>query len=56
MADHYTQVLSCRQGCVNELAQEAGQEKPHEDFLPSHFNYLQFAYYNSMWGEKGGGR
>ncbi|KAK9392117.1 prolyl 3-hydroxylase 2 [Crotalus adamanteus] len=45
--DHYTQVLSCRQGCVNELAQEAGQEKPNEDFLPSHFNYLQFAYYNS---------
>ncbi|XP_039223711.1 prolyl 3-hydroxylase 1 [Crotalus tigris] len=43
--DHYTQVLSCRQGCVNELAQEAGQ--PDEDFLPSHFNYLQFAYYNS---------
>ncbi|XP_060550189.1 prolyl 3-hydroxylase 1 isoform X1 [Pantherophis guttatus] len=45
--DHYTQVLSCKQGCVTELAQEAGQEKPNEDFLPSHFNYLQFAYYNS---------
>ncbi|XP_063173505.1 prolyl 3-hydroxylase 1 [Candoia aspera] len=45
--DHYTQVLSCRQGCVNEVALEAGQEKPIEDFLPSHFNYLQFAYYNS---------
>ncbi|XP_013931102.1 PREDICTED: prolyl 3-hydroxylase 1-like, partial [Thamnophis sirtalis] len=44
--DHYTQVLSCKQGCVTELAQEAGQEKPIEDFLPSHFNYLQFAYYN----------
>ncbi|XP_019396904.1 PREDICTED: prolyl 3-hydroxylase 1 [Crocodylus porosus] len=47
MTDHYMQVLSCKQGCVTELASEAGQEKPIEDFLPSHFNYLQFAYYNS---------
>lgn len=43
------QVLSCKQGCVTELASEDGQEKPIEDFLPSHFNYLQFAYYNSKW-------
>lgn len=41
------QVLSCKQGCVTELASQPGQEKPLEDFLPSHFNYLQFAYYNS---------
>ncbi|XP_006023242.3 prolyl 3-hydroxylase 1 isoform X1 [Alligator sinensis] len=47
MTDHYMQVLSCKQGCVTELASEDGQEKPIEDFLPSHFNYLQFAYYNS---------
>uniref|UniRef100_A0A670IQ31 procollagen-proline 3-dioxygenase n=1 Tax=Podarcis muralis TaxID=64176 RepID=A0A670IQ31_PODMU len=45
--DHYTQVLSCKQGCVTELASQTGSEKPIEDFLPSHFNYLQFAYYNS---------
>lgn len=41
------QVLSCKQGCVTELASEPSREKPLEDFLPSHFNYLQFAYYNS---------
>uniref|UniRef100_A0A8D0BPN0 procollagen-proline 3-dioxygenase n=1 Tax=Salvator merianae TaxID=96440 RepID=A0A8D0BPN0_SALMN len=45
--DHYMQVLSCKQGCVTELASHPGQEKAAEDFLPSHFNYLQFAYYNS---------
>lgn len=45
--DHYMQVLSCKQGCVTELASQPGREKPLEDFLPSHFNYLQFAYYNS---------
>nr|XP_056721515.1 prolyl 3-hydroxylase 1 [Euleptes europaea] len=47
IVDHYLQVLSCKQACVTELASEAGREKPLEDFLPSHFNYLQFAYYNS---------
>ncbi|EOB05081.1 Prolyl 3-hydroxylase 1, partial [Anas platyrhynchos] len=47
MTDHYMQVLSCKQGCVTELASQPGREKPLEDFLPSHFNYLQFAYYNS---------
>lgn len=45
--DHSMQVLSCKQGCVTELASQPGLEKPLEDFLPSHFNYLQFAYYNS---------
>uniref|UniRef100_A0A8D2J825 procollagen-proline 3-dioxygenase n=1 Tax=Varanus komodoensis TaxID=61221 RepID=A0A8D2J825_VARKO len=47
IVDHYTQVLSCKQGCAVELASQAGRDKPIEDFLPSHFNYLQFAYYNS---------
>ncbi|XP_053853611.1 prolyl 3-hydroxylase 1 isoform X2 [Vidua macroura] len=47
VTDHSMQVLSCKQGCVTELASQPGQEKPLEDFLPSHFNYLQFAYYNS---------
>lgn len=47
LPDHYMQVLSCKQGCVTELASQPGREKPLEDFLPSHFNYLQFAYYNS---------
>uniref|UniRef100_A0A803VLY6 procollagen-proline 3-dioxygenase n=1 Tax=Ficedula albicollis TaxID=59894 RepID=A0A803VLY6_FICAL len=47
ITDHSMQVLSCKQGCVTELASQPGLEKPLEDFLPSHFNYLQFAYYNN---------
>nr|XP_060614731.1 prolyl 3-hydroxylase 1 [Anolis sagrei ordinatus] len=47
MVDHYMQVLSCKQSCSSELASQPGRDKPLEDFLPSHFNYLQFAYYNS---------
>ncbi|XP_077167577.1 prolyl 3-hydroxylase 1 [Paroedura picta] len=45
--DHYLQVLSCKQACVTELASDPSRDKPLEDFLPSHFNYLQFAYYNN---------
>ncbi|XP_037534475.1 prolyl 3-hydroxylase 1 [Nematolebias whitei] len=47
MTDHYLQVLNCKQLCSVELASAAGRDKPFEDFLPSHFNYLQFSYYNS---------
>ncbi|XP_069803434.1 prolyl 3-hydroxylase 1 [Dendropsophus ebraccatus] len=47
ITDHYVQVMSCRQGCVSELATQPGKDKPIEDFLPSHFNYLQFAYYST---------
>lgn len=41
------QVLSCKQHCAVELASTAGKDEPFEDFLPAHFNYLQFSYYNS---------
>ncbi|XP_055725499.1 prolyl 3-hydroxylase 1-like [Salvelinus fontinalis] len=47
MTDHYMQILNCKQRCSVELASTAGKDKPFEDFLPSHFNYLQFSYYNS---------
>ncbi|KAM7423310.1 hypothetical protein PAMA_011053 [Pampus argenteus] len=47
MTDHYMQVLNCKQHCSVELALAAGKATPFEDFLPSHFNYLQFSYYNS---------
>lgn len=47
VSDHYMQVLNCKQHCSLELASTAGRDKPFEDFLPSHFNYLQFSYYNS---------
>lgn len=43
--DHYMQVLSCKQRCALELASNTDQ--PFDNFLPSHFNYLQFSYYNS---------
>ncbi|XP_053546543.1 prolyl 3-hydroxylase 1 [Bombina bombina] len=46
ITDHYVQTMNCRQNCVLELALQPGREKPIEDFLPSHFNYLQFAYYS----------
>ncbi|XP_063292779.1 prolyl 3-hydroxylase 1 [Pelobates fuscus] len=47
ITDHYVQVMSCRQGCVSELASHPGREKPIPDFLPSHYHYLQFAYYST---------
>uniref|UniRef100_A0A8C5KCM3 procollagen-proline 3-dioxygenase n=1 Tax=Jaculus jaculus TaxID=51337 RepID=A0A8C5KCM3_JACJA len=46
ISDHYVQVLNCKQSCVTELASHPSRDKPFEDFLPSHYNYLQFAYYN----------
>nr|XP_006641935.1 PREDICTED: prolyl 3-hydroxylase 1 [Lepisosteus oculatus] len=52
MTDHYMQVLNCKQNCAVELATKPGKDKPVEDFLPAHFNYLQFAYYNSENYEK----
>ncbi|KAL1264986.1 hypothetical protein QQF64_003013 [Cirrhinus molitorella] len=47
MTDHYLHALNCKQNCAVDLASTAGRETPFEDFLPSHFNYLQFSYYNS---------
>uniref|UniRef100_A0A1A8JE94 procollagen-proline 3-dioxygenase n=1 Tax=Nothobranchius kuhntae TaxID=321403 RepID=A0A1A8JE94_NOTKU len=47
MTDHYLQVLSCKQHCSVDLASAAGRDQPFHNFLPSHFNYLQFSYYNS---------
>ncbi|KAM3622157.1 uncharacterized protein V6R79_021044 [Siganus canaliculatus] len=52
ITDHYMQVLNCKQQCAVELASTTGRDKPFEDFLPSHFNYLQFSYYNSEKYEK----
>ncbi|XP_020370500.2 prolyl 3-hydroxylase 1 [Rhincodon typus] len=47
ITDHYIQVLNCKQNCVTELASRPDRETPIDDFLPSHFDYLQFAYYNT---------
>ncbi|XP_078414323.1 prolyl 3-hydroxylase 1 [Cetorhinus maximus] len=48
ITDHYIQVLNCKQNCVIELASRPDRETPIDDFLPTHFDYLQFAYYNSQ--------
>ncbi|XP_072521865.1 prolyl 3-hydroxylase 1 [Salminus brasiliensis] len=47
ITDHYLHILNCKQNCAMELASTAGRDQPFEDFLASHFNYLQFSYYNS---------
>ncbi|XP_075869421.1 prolyl 3-hydroxylase 1 isoform X6 [Nelusetta ayraudi] len=47
ITDHYMQVLNCKQHCAVELASHISRNEPFKDFLPSHFNYLQFSYYNS---------
>ncbi|KAM8927282.1 prolyl 3-hydroxylase 1 [Pelodytes ibericus] len=47
ITDHYVQVMNCRQTCVTGLALQPGREKPIDDFLPSHYHYLQFAYYTT---------
>lgn len=44
-ADHYMQVLACKHDCVRELATRSGRISPIENFLPLHYDYLQFAYY-----------
>lgn len=46
-SDHYMQVLNCKQHCAVELTSHSSKNEPFKDFLPSHFNYLQFSYYNS---------
>ncbi|XP_067402006.1 prolyl 3-hydroxylase 3 isoform X2 [Emydura macquarii macquarii] len=44
IAAHYVQVLKCRQHCVLEIATKPGRVSATEDFIPSHFDLLQFAY------------
>lgn len=44
-SDHYMQVLACKHDCVRELATRSGRISPIENFLPLHYDYLQFAYY-----------
>ncbi|XP_019404451.1 PREDICTED: prolyl 3-hydroxylase 3 [Crocodylus porosus] len=44
VAAHYIQVLKCRQQCVLDIATKPGRVSATEDFIPSHFDLLQFAY------------
>lgn len=45
LPDHYMQVLVCQHECIRELATRPGRLSPIENFLPLHYDYLQFAYY-----------
>ncbi|KAH0628563.1 hypothetical protein JD844_009900 [Phrynosoma platyrhinos] len=44
IAAHYIQVLKCRQQCILSIATKPGRVSSIEDFIPSHFDLLQFAY------------
>ncbi|XP_044752189.1 prolyl 3-hydroxylase 1-like [Coccinella septempunctata] len=43
IANHFTYCLKCKSGCYSKL-NSINTEK-HEDLLPSHYHYLQYAYY-----------
>lgn len=45
ISDHFIQVLVCEHECVRELATRPGRLSPIENFLPLHYDFLQFAYY-----------
>lgn len=44
IADHYIQVLKCKQQCVLDIATKPGRRYAIDYFLPSHFDLLHFAY------------
>uniref|UniRef100_A0AAZ3QS31 procollagen-proline 3-dioxygenase n=1 Tax=Oncorhynchus tshawytscha TaxID=74940 RepID=A0AAZ3QS31_ONCTS len=45
VSDHFTQVLHCEHECVRDLSTRPGRLSPMENYLPLHYDYLQFAYY-----------
>lgn len=47
--DHFTQMLHCEHECVRDLATRPGRLSPMENYLPLHYDYLQFAYYQGEW-------
>uniref|UniRef100_A0A672Q3F5 procollagen-proline 3-dioxygenase n=1 Tax=Sinocyclocheilus grahami TaxID=75366 RepID=A0A672Q3F5_SINGR len=47
ISDHYTQVLHCQHECVRDLATRPGRLSPVENYLPLHYDYLQFAYFQA---------
>uniref|UniRef100_A0AAQ4R8N2 procollagen-proline 3-dioxygenase n=1 Tax=Gasterosteus aculeatus aculeatus TaxID=481459 RepID=A0AAQ4R8N2_GASAC len=46
ISDHFTQVLHCEHECVRDLATRPGRLSPMENYLPQHYDYLQFAYFH----------
>ncbi|XP_028299282.1 prolyl 3-hydroxylase 2 isoform X2 [Gouania willdenowi] len=51
ISDHFTQVLHCEHECVRDLATRPGRLSPMENYLPLHYDYLQFAYFKVGWME-----
>ncbi|TRY96935.1 hypothetical protein DNTS_014282 [Danionella cerebrum] len=47
ISDHYTQVLHCEHECVRDLATRPSRLSPMENYLPLHYDYLQFAYFQA---------
>nr|XP_033813406.1 prolyl 3-hydroxylase 2 isoform X2 [Geotrypetes seraphini] len=45
IADHYIQMLVCEHECVRDLATRPGRLSPVENYLPLHYDFLQFSYY-----------
>ncbi|XP_057696713.1 prolyl 3-hydroxylase 2 isoform X2 [Corythoichthys intestinalis] len=45
ISDHFTQVLHCEHECVRDLATRPGRLSPMENYLPLHYDYLQYAYF-----------
>ncbi|GCC27992.1 hypothetical protein chiPu_0006418 [Chiloscyllium punctatum] len=45
ITDHYIQVLQCEHDCMRELATRAGRLSPIENYLPMHYDFLQYSYY-----------
>jgi tetratricopeptide (TPR) repeat protein len=43
IANHFTFVLKCKHKCRNRLNSLNGEK--HDDLLPSHYHYLQYAYF-----------
>lgn len=42
-------MLHCEHECVRDLATRPGRLSPMENYLPLHYDYLQFAYYQGEW-------
>ncbi|XP_077391364.1 prolyl 3-hydroxylase 2 [Festucalex cinctus] len=45
ISDHFTQVLHCEHECVRDLATRPGRLSPMENYLPLHYDYLQYSYF-----------
>lgn len=43
VSDHFTVILKCKQKCKQTLSSLNGEI--NQDLLPSHYHYLQFAYF-----------